>query len=187
MSVIVVTGTPGAGKTTVLKAALEMAAKEYVVVNYGDAMFETAAKAEHVKNRDELRKLPSSTQKKIQRRAAEKIAGKAENSCIIVDTHCTIKTPTGYLPGLPMWVLEALKPEKFVLIEAEPLEIVGRRRKDESRIRDAEVAADIEEHQQANRAIAMAYAALTGATVKIIKNHDDKLEDAARNLVSILE
>lgn len=187
MSVIVVTGAPGAGKTTVLKAALKMAAEEYVVVNYGDAMFETASKAEHVKNRDELRKLPSSMQKKIQCRAAEKIAGKAKDSCIIVDTHCTIKTPSGYLPGLPMWVLEALKPEKFVLIEAEPLEIVARRRSDESRIRDTEDAADIEEHQQANRAIAMAYAALTGATVKIIKNHDNKLEDAARDLVSILE
>ncbi len=173
MSVIVVTGTPGAGKTTVLKTALEMAAEEYVVVNYGDAMLETAVKAGHVKNRDELRKLPSSTQKKIQRRAAHAIAVKAKNSSIIVDTHCTIKTPSGYLPGLPIWVLDELKPEKLILVEAEPEEILGRRRKDESRIRDAEVAADIEEHQQANRAMAMAIASLTGATVKIIKNHDD--------------
>lgn len=187
MSVIVVTGTPGAGKSTVLKTALEMAARDYVVVNYGDIMFETAAKAGLVENRDELRKLPSSTQKRIQRQAAEEIAEKAKNSSIIVDTHCTIKTPSGYLPGLPMWVLEALKPEKFVLIEAEPQEIIDRRRKDESRIRDAEVAAEIEEQQQADMAMSMAYAALTGATVKIIKNHDNQLEDAARNLVSILE
>ncbi len=187
MSVIVVTGTPGAGKSTVLKAALDMATKEYVVVNYGDVMFETAAKEEGVENRDALRKLPPATQRRIQRRAAQVIAGKARKSNIIVDTHCTIKTPLGYLPGLPVWVLEALKPERVVLIEAEPMEIIGRRRMDESRLRDSEAEIEIEEHQQANRAIAMVYATITGATVKIIKNHDNKREDAARDLVSILE
>jgi adenylate kinase len=186
MGVVVVTGTPGVGKSTVLKAALELASGSFTVVNYGDVMLKTA-KAEGVKNRDELRRLSPGTQRKIQSRAAEEIAEKAKNRSIIVDTHCTVKTPAGYLPGLPVWVLEALKPEKLVLIEAEPKEIANRRMKDKSRLRDADVLAEIEEHQQVNRAMAAAYAALTGATVKIIKNNDNKLLEAAKNFVDILE
>jgi adenylate kinase len=37
-----------------------------------------------------------------------------------------------------------------------------------------------------NRAISMALAVLTGATIKIIKNHKDKLEDAVEELVATL-
>lgn len=186
MGVVVVTGTPGVGKSTVLKAALELAPGSFVVVNYGDIMLD-AARAAGVRNRDELRGLPVEEQRRIQRRAAEEIAGRAGDGSIVVDTHCAVKTPAGYLPGLPAWVLEALKPEKLVLIEAEPWEIADRRMRDRSRVRDADVVAEIEEHQQVNRAMAAAYAALTGAVVKIIKNRDDKLLEAARNFVDILE
>ena len=42
------------------------------------------------------------------------------------------------------------------------------------------------EHQQLNRAIAMAYAALTGATVKIVKNRDGKLSEAVKDMEETL-
>jgi adenylate kinase len=186
VTVIVVTGTPGVGKTTVLKKALERAPMGYSVVNYGDVMLGEARKR-GVNDRDALRQLPSEAQREIQLRAAEEIANNARSRGIIVDTHCTVKTPSGYLPGLPFWVLEALKPEKFVLLEAEPEEIMGRRVKDKSRVRDAEVLSEIGEHQLVNKAMAMAYAAFTGATVKIIKNNDNKLDEAAENLLEVLE
>ena len=32
---------------------------------------------------------------------------KIQTQNVVVDTHCTIK-PDGYLPGLPIWVLEGL-------------------------------------------------------------------------------
>lgn len=185
MAVVVVTGTPGVGKTTVLTKALE-GVSNYSVVNYGDVMLEEA-KRKGVSNRDEMRQLPPKVQREIQRNAAEKIAGMAKEKGIIVDTHCTIKTPAGYLPGLPKWVLDALKPEKFVLIEAEPEEIMNRRIKDTTRIRDTEVLSEIEEHQLVNKAMAMAYASLTGATVKIIKNNDGKLEEASKQVIEVLE
>lgn len=186
MAVVIVTGTPGAGKSTVLTQALE-STKNFKVVNFGDEMFEFAKKKGLVKNRDEIRKKPPALQREIQKMAAKNISKKAENSSLIVDTHCTIKTPKGYLPGLPLWVLEELKPELILLVEAKPEEIVGRRQSDKGRIRDAELTQSIEEHQSMNRAVAMAYAMVSGATVKIIVNKENKLSEAVADMLEALK
>ena len=71
-----------------------------------------------------------------------------ENDNVIVDTHCTINTPSGFLPGLPIWVLEELQPDLFILIEANPDEIIYRRLNDETRARDVQRAKDIQLHQK---------------------------------------
>ncbi len=186
MDVIVLTGTPGAGKTTVLNRAMEMLDMKYNVINYGNEMFKVAEDGKIVNDRDEMRKLPPEAQKRIQKLAAGSIAKKAENASIIVDTHCTIKTKKGYLPGLPKWVLDELNPTAILLVEANPEEIINRRSGDETRIRDKEHVSDIEDHQQLNRAVAMSYAMTTGATVKIIKNHDEKLGNAVRQMKDVL-
>ena len=44
---------------------------------------------------------------------------------------------------------------------------------------------DIELHQQMNRATSMAYATLTGATVKFL-NHDNHLDSSVKKLVNVL-
>ena len=67
-----------------------------------------------MEDRDSLRKLSPDLQKEVQKNAAQSIREKSEQSNIIVDTHCTIKTPSGFLPGLPKWVLDQLKPDMFV-------------------------------------------------------------------------
>ncbi|MFQ5815132.1 MAG: adenylate kinase [Candidatus Hydrothermarchaeaceae archaeon] len=186
MAVIVVTGTPGAGKTTVLNQALQ-SIKNFEVVNFGDEMFEHAKRMEIVDDRDDLRKQSPDIQREIQRIAAKNVSEKAKNSSIIVDTHCTIKTPKGYLPGLPFWVLEELMPKSIVLVEAEAEDIVSRRRNDEERIRDEEMTQAIEEHQRVNRAAAMAYARVCGATVKMIRNRENKLDEAVVEMIEALE
>ena len=176
MKVVVVAGIPGSGSTTVLQHALKET--DYVHLNYGDVMLEIAMEMELVEDRDSIRRLPPETQKEIQRKAAETIRIRAEESNTIVDTHCTIKTPSGFLPGLPKWVLEALQPDMFILIEADGDEILLRRVSDTTRTRDMERLQDINLHQEMNRATAMAYAVYTGATVKIIPNHNQRLEEA---------
>lgn len=183
---VVVTGTPGAGKTTVLNKALEKVSG-YKVVNYGDKMLEVALEEKLVNHRDELRKLPVEDQRRIQKVAARKIAEEAREVNIIVDTHCTISTPKGFLPGLPKWVLDELQPDLIVIIEANPDEIFVRRIKDATRVRDIEYVHGIEEHQYMNRAAAMAYSMYTGAAVKVIKNHDGELEKAATELAEVLK
>ena len=109
MKLIVLTGIPGSGSTTVLNKALEQV--DYLHLNYGDIMTEIAIEEGIVDDRDALRKLPADTQKEIQRKAAIRIKEKSETENVIVDTHCTINTPAGFLPGLPKWVLEGLNPQ----------------------------------------------------------------------------
>jgi len=187
--VVVVTGVPGVGGTTLTNKAVERLKEEgihYQVVNFGTVMFEVAKAEKLVENRDQLRKLDPETQKRIQRMAAKKIAEMAKEHPIIVDTHSTVRTPKGYLPGLPKWVLDELKPDIIVLVETTGDEILMRRLGDTSRERDLESTASIEEHQFMNRCAAMTYGVLTGATVKIIKNRDKLLDEAVQELVSVL-
>lgn len=190
MKVAVLTGVPGVGSTTVGEKALEKARErgvEYEDVVFGTIMLDVAKDDGLVETRDDMRKLPSEDQRRIQRMAGERIAEIAQESNVLVDTHCAIRTPEGYLPGLPEWVLEGLQPDIIVLVEADPDEILFRRLDDETRTRDFEDTRSIDTHQQMNRAAAMSYATLTGATVKIIKNPDGKVEEASDELADALE
>ncbi len=193
MTLIIVTGMPGAGSSTVIKEGLQLRKEgesegiEFIPRNYGDIMFEVARERGLVEKRDELRKLPGEKQREIQMLACNKIAEWRESMNLIIDTHCTIKTSAGYLPGLPEYVLRELKPDQFVLIEADPDEIFERRKRDKTRERDVEDKTSIEEHQFMNRAMSMAYACLTGASVKIIENHDGALSKAASEFFALMQ
>ncbi|MBI4394544.1 MAG: adenylate kinase [Euryarchaeota archaeon] len=178
MGAIIITGVPGVGKSTVINAAAE--STKMPVVVYGTVMFEEASKRGLAKTRDEMRLLPPETQRQIQESAAVWIATQGD---VIVDTHCTIKTPKGYLPGIPEWVATALKPDMVILVEATPKEILARRAKDASRHRDADDEASIALHQEINRAAASAIATLTGATLKIIHNKDGAVEATKRQIL----
>lgn len=181
MGVVVVTGIPGVGKTTVMKKAAEGIDIQFVT--FGTLMIDIAKEMGLVNDRDEMRKLSLDQQKTLQIKTAEKIAYKKN---VIVDTHCTIKTPKGYLPGLPEWVVTKLNPSSIVIVEADPEEIYNRRAKDDTRNRDLDSTEKIAEHQQINRAVGMAYAALTGATVKIVFNHDNDIEGAVKDAAPVL-
>ena len=181
MGVIVVTGIPGVGKTTVMKKAAEGLKIDFVT--FGTVMADIAIEKGLVENRDEMRKLTLKQQKDLQIKSAEKIA-RMKN--VIVDTHCTIKTPKGYMPGLPEWVIKKLMPTAIVVVEADPKEIYNRRANDPTRNRDPDTIEQINEHQMINRAAAMAYAALSGATVKIVFNHDNAIEEAEKQAAPVL-
>ena len=181
MPVVIITGVPGVGKSTVIDAAQK--AKGYKVVVYGTEMFNVAKAKGLVKDRDEMRKLDPAVQREIQESAAHAIANMGD---VIVDTHCTIKTPRGFLAGIPAWVAQALKPKQFILVEASPKEIVGRRNNDATRARDPDSEEDIALHQAMNRAAAMTVGTLTGATVAIVVNADGKVNETRDQLMRIL-
>lgn len=181
MGVIVVTGIPGVGKTTVMQKAAE--GMDITFVTFGSVMIDIAKEMKLVKDRDEMRRLTLEQQKELQIKTAEKV-GKMKN--VIVDTHCTVKTPKGYMPGLPEWVLKKLCPTALVIVEADPQEIYNRRAKDTTRNRDPDTVEKIAEHQMMNRAAAMSYATLTGATVKIVFNHDNALDAAVKEVEPVI-
>ena len=179
--VVILAGVPGAGKTTVMKKVMER--KEVNFITYGTVMLEIA-KEMGIRDRDEMRKLPIEKQRKLQELTAEKVS---EMGDVVIDTHCTIKTPSGYLPGFPYHILKKLNPRLIILIEAGANEIIERRAKDKDiRRRDEESIYDIEEHQLMNRIAAMNYAVLVSATVKIVKNNDGMAEKAAEEIIKVL-
>jgi adenylate kinase len=186
---VVVTGVPGSGKSTVISGALRELKQlgiDYSLLNFGDVMLEIMREKDGVTNRDDMRKIPVGRYREVQREAAMQIARAAAQKPVLLDTHCLIKKPEGYYPGLPRWVLDELKPDSIVLVEASPREIAGRRMRDATRQRDEDLEEIIDEHQQMNRAAAMAYSAFSGASVSVIQNRDKGLNKAIEELVSAL-
>jgi len=189
-NVVIVTGIPGVGKTTVVDTAVEMVksqhGEEVRILNFGTAMFEVATEKGLIKDRDELRRMPTAKQREVQRMAGESIAEKAKTARVIVDTHTLIQTKNGFLIGLPEWVAKAIQPKTVVLVEADPEKIAGRRSSDETRTRDAQMVDEIDTHQRMCRAAAVSVGTITGATVRVIKNREGKVEEAASELASTL-
>ena len=133
---IILVGIPGVGKTTLVKKLVQLlqAKKHSVrVESFGTLMLKEAS--EHAQDRDDLRKLDISQQKKLQNKVASKIASFKEN-IVLVDTHAFISTDSGFYPGLPNNILEIIQPDHFVSVSARPEEIYNRRMGDGTRSRD---------------------------------------------------
>lgn len=173
---VIVTGVPGVGKTTVLTAAMDLCKQRGIsvaLVNYGNVMFEKAAKKGLVKARDEMRKLPVKDQVGLQLAAAKSISKTADKDNVILDTHMFINTPEGFMPGIPSWVAESLRPDSIALLEADPTEISKRRQKDAAiRAREADTPERITEHQMMGRSGASAISIQTGCTVAVAHNKE---------------
>lgn len=181
---IIVGGLPGVGKTTVVaEANAELVKKGYdsTIVVLGSFMFEEAKKI-GIQDRDSMRKLPIDQQRKLQLRAAQRIA-EMQNEFTFVDTHFLIKTPQGYFPGLPLDVLQMLKPTQILMIEAPLKDIFARRIKDGSRKRDAESFEELEEELLFSKQFMVVAAANTGATITIVTNRDNASAVAVKDLL----
>lgn len=186
--VVVITGIPGVGKSTITRLALQRTRAKFRVVNFGDIMFQEAVKAGWVSHRDEVRKLSLKVQRELQLKVAQRILEISQKEPVLLDTHATIKTPLGYMLGFPREVIEVINPRFMVIIEANPSEILGRRLRDLKRDRDVETEDQIQRHQDLNRAATISYAIHSNALIKIIENHEDKgLEEAVNELVKILD
>jgi len=182
----IVVGLSGVGKSTVLDKAMEKSEKEYMVINYGDRMVETAKERDLVEHRDEMKDLDVETYKDIQKNAAESIVQDAEDGDVIVDTHAAIKSPFGYIPGLPKWTIENLQPDKLVMLTADS-QAIFERSQEGGRDREHDSAQDIEEYQNVAREMAATGSVLTGAYLQVIENEEGKADEAAEKLVETLK
>jgi adenylate kinase len=187
MVLVIVAGVPAVGKTTVLKEIEEDVKDRFQILNVGEEMSRIAREMGLERGRDELKDLPLGIQEEIRKKAVRKALEALKRGSLLLETYCSVRTEKGYLPGLPRDLLMDLRPRQIVLLEADPDEILVRRVKDTSRKRKLEYVALIDQHQRMGRVFAMTYATLTGAPVKMIQNHDGKLERAASELMAILE
>jgi adenylate kinase len=181
---IILVGIPGVGKTTLLTKMVEILKdhkKNVVVINYGSLMFDVA-KENGLTDRDQLRKLSVSEQQRLQKIAAEKIAGH-EEEVVIIDTHAFISSPEGYYPGLPEHVLKIIKPNNFVSVSAKPEEIYNRRMKDNTRSRDNITLANIKKELDVQSGMISACAVITGSPVRLVLNGEGKIDETADKII----
>ncbi|MFA5106146.1 MAG: adenylate kinase [Candidatus Micrarchaeia archaeon] len=181
---IIILGVPGVGKSTVIKPLAQE--KGYRMLNYGDMMFEIASKGYGVDHRDKIRALPKEKQSEIQEKVGLALA--KETGKVILDTHCSIQTPQGYLPGLPRKLLEKLPVTGLVYVSAPVEEIIERRKKDfeaTGRIRPTKPE-DIREHEEVNRQLLSAYSFFCGVPAMIIENRNGRIEEARAKVAAIL-
>jgi adenylate kinase len=184
---VIIVGIPGVGKTSIVSLVAEKLRHKEIkatVAVFGTVMLEEASKI-GVRNRDELRKLSLAKQRRLQEMAAKRIA-KIKDAIVIIDTHLFIKTIDGYYPGLPMHVLDIIKPTHFVMVVAEAEEIAERRRADKSRDRDIVSTQDIHYELDILRVMVASCSMLTGSPFIVIMNNDNKIENAALNIVKVL-
>lgn len=168
------------GKTTVLDTLVK---EGFRVENYGDLMLKDAQSRNYVKSRDELRRLPVEKQHEIQKSVAEYLA---TLQSVIIDTHFSIATNSGYLPGLPHHVLDILNPDIFISVEADPLEVFERRKKDVDRKRDKDTLEKIRMHIEVNRGYGISYSSLTGSPLLVVLNEDGKVAEASTKISSVI-
>ena len=184
---VVVVGIPGVGKTTVISRTAEILNQrgtQTAVVVFGTMMFEEATKL-GINNRDEMRRQSIEVQRHMQNLAARRIADLKDN-VVIVDTHLFINTNEGYYPGLPLHLLEVIKPTNIVMVAAHPEEIVNRRRIDETRDRDIASVEDIQYQLDISKVMVATCSVLTGCPFIIIMNSNNKINETASNIVKAL-
>jgi len=171
--IVILTGVPGSGKGKVIELVKKRL--DVSVLNFGDFIFHIAQDSGLVKDRDEMRNKISITQtRSMQKSAADTIAAQLSQlgDNVIIDTHCAVRSPAGYFPGLPSTVLDEIKPHSIVVREAHPEVILLRRKQDKKRgvrsKRDMEDLTSIRLHQELNRSFAAAYCAISGATLRVL-------------------
>ena len=164
---IIVASVPGAGKTTVLEY-VKKGLPEARIAHTGDLAFEIASKKFKIKDRDQMReKLSLEQQRFLQDHIYKKIS-KMKEKVVFIDTHISIRTPSGYFPSLSNRIVEMIKPDLIVVLEFNPKDVKERRAKDLRRKRDVETEEEIEEHQKINKSFAAAAAAVAQCSVEVI-------------------
>jgi adenylate kinase len=185
---VVMVGIPGVGKTTLVAKIVEILKdrkKSVSVHSFGTVMYEEAKK-NGIKNRDELRKLSMEEQKNLQKLAAEKLA-KLDDNLVIIDTHAFIATKAGFYPGLPLHVLQIIKPSNFISVSARPEEIYNRRMKDTTRNRDIVSIDSIKKELAVQEAMLSSCSVFSGSPMKPILNTEGKVDEAAQEVLSAIE
>jgi adenylate kinase len=182
----IIVGIPGVGKTTVITRAAEMLneKRKTTVVVFGTVMFEEAKKM-GLKSRDEMRRMPVEDQRRLQETAAQRIA-EMRDDIVLIDTHLFINTGEGYYPGLPMRLLNIMKPTNMVMVAADASEIAERRKADQTRQRDIISAENIQKELDISRVMVASCSILTGAPFAIIMNRDGGVDEAAANIAKML-
>src|SRR5208283_2226104 len=105
MSIVMVVGSPGAGKTAITNAAAKRGVR---IIQIGTLMEEEATRKGYIKDRDQIRhSLGLRLQRELQAHAFGSLSKMKGN--VVVDTHMSIWSNDRYIVGVPHDSLESLK------------------------------------------------------------------------------
>jgi len=184
---VVIVGIPGVGKTSLVMRIVELLngdKQRASVHSYGTVMMDEAEKNQ-VTDRDNLRRLPVSEQKQLQKQAAKTIS-ELTDDVVFIDTHAFISTKEGFYPGLPYHVIQILEPTHLIAISARPEEIYNRRMKDDTRNRDKISIEAIKKELAVQDAMLSSCSVLSGSPMKVILNNEGKIDEAAKNVIEAI-
>ena len=185
-NIIVIVGVPGAGKSSVLEEVHKKRAKIFDVVSFGTEMFNLCIERKLVENRDQMRNLTHALQMDLQIETARIITNKKGN--LLLDTHCAILTPGGYMSGITNQMIDILNPLAIILVDAHEVEIAGRRKLDQNRpTRTMEAFDEILLHRKINRSFATAFAQRSNALLKIVQNNTGEFERCVNDIIKTLD
>ena len=184
---VVIVGIPGVGKTSLVTRIVELLngdKQRASVHSYGSVMM-NEAENNNISDRDNLRHLPVSQQKELQKQAEKKIS-ELTDDVVFIDTHAFISTKEGFYPGLPNHVIQVLEPTHLIAISARPEEIYNRRMKDDTRNRDKISIEAIKKELAVQDAMLSSCSVLSGSPMKVILNNEGKIDEAAQNVIEAI-
>jgi len=181
---IIVTGTPGAGKTSIIDSV--KANKKYKIVNIGTTMEDLLLKRGLIKHRDEIRYLDFDTIERFREAAFKQVASLKGN--IVVDTHMSVERQGKYVPGLPCVISKYLRGlVGIVYIDATTDELLSRRSNDKLRIREAEDRMIIEMQRAIHAAMLAYYSIQLNIPIYVINNEENSLKESIKAFKNALK
>ncbi|MCL4404805.1 MAG: AAA family ATPase [Candidatus Marsarchaeota archaeon] len=182
---ILVLGSPGAGKTTLIKSMAESDSESrFKVINIGTLMAEEV-ESENIP-RDKLRYLPTSRIKELRKRAFGKIA--AMKGTVIVDTHATVEKGNKFIFGLPINDLQYMGTvQGIIYVDASPEELIKRRSSDTVRKRENDDEEVLNLQRQLNLSVVTMYGSMYDIPVYILHNKENGLKQASLDFKSFVE
>lgn len=183
--IILVFGSPGAGKTTVITKSIGNNAA-YRIINIGTLMKDIAMKKGYVSDRDAVRYLPIKVATAIRKTAIGQIERMPGN--IVIDTHASVERGNRYFPGMPLDAISRLDGiVGIIYVDAKTDDIIKRRKSDKNRKREMESADTIDLQRSINIAMISAISAHLNISIYIIENNEGMLQSAKKSFKAALE
>lgn len=177
---ILVTGTAGAGKTSILTRLSELNGNSIRVLNMGTEMMDMTREKYNITDRDQLRRMDDKTVISIRNAIMQKIIESKEDT--IIDTHASVKQGRRYRPGFSIDELQRIRISAIIYIDTSSEEVLARSRIDPSRKRAYENSAEIDEWRSVNISIISTFAVYLNIPIYIIYNQEGKQDEAAAEL-----
>jgi adenylate kinase len=182
---ILFVGTPGAGKSSLLKLVAPKA--DIKIINLGDELLKIAKERFGITNREDLGKLTNEDTRKQREMAFQTIIDQHQDA--IIDTHLSVKYGRRYLPGVTIAELEKIRIKAIIYVDASSDEIWKRRHSDPAKMNRRNIddtIAEIDEQRGINLAILSSCAIYLSIPIYIIYNAEGKLEQAATEVEAIV-